>query len=149
MLAITHRNHIVFIGDQVKIDFCREMVKRLAPAMTHIRWLVVNADQRDALIQDYSPEDILYLPLSNPETRATSALKINDLVYHDRRLMHMLDRGHVYLRAIRGPHVDSLGAALPTAVMRELADAYEVLTYRLARVTWGCKSVLARLGPET
>lgn len=146
---MTHRNHIVFIGNQAKIDFCRELVKRRAPEMTRISWIVVNAEECDALIQDCSPEDLLYLSLSNPETRAPYALKINDLLSHDRRLLHMLDRGHVHLRAIQGRHVGFLGTDLPTLVVGELTYAYEVLTYYLARATWALQSVLARLGPDT
>lgn len=146
---MTHRNHIVFIGNQVKIDFCRELLKRLAPEMTRTSWIVVNAEQRDALIEDCSPEDVRYLPLSNPETRAPYALKINDLLYYDRRLMHMLDCGHVHLRAIRKPHVGFLGIDLPALVVGVLAYAYEVLTYCRARATWALQSVLARLGPDT
>lgn len=148
---MTHRNRIVFMGNQQKTDFCRELAKRLDPAMTRICWIVVNAAQRDALLQDYAPEDVLYLPLSTPEARPPYAVKINDLLFRDRRLMHMLDRGHAYLRAIQGPIVDFLGADLPTLVVGELTYAYEVLTYRLVQqelphAQWG-SPFLTRVPP--
>lgn len=130
---MTHRNRIVFMGNQEKTAFCRELARRLDPIVTRVSWIVVNAAQREALLQDYAPEDVLYLPLSTSETRAPYAVKINDLLFRDRRLMHMLDRGHAYLRAIQAPIVDFLDTDLPTLVVGELTYAYEVLAYRLVQ----------------
>lgn len=139
---MTHRNRIVFLGNQTKTAFFRQVVRHLDPQKTRVSWIVVNAAQRDALLQDYPAEDVLYLPLSTSETRAPCPVKINDLLYRDRRLMHMIDRGRAYLRAIQAPIADFLGADLPTLVVGELTYAYEVLTYRLVQqrlpqVHWG------------
>lgn len=140
--AVTHRNRIVFLGNQNRTEFFRQVARRLNPETTRISWIVVNAAQRDALLQDYPAEDVLYLPLSTPQTRPPYAVKINDLLFRDRRLMHMLDRGYAYLRAIQAPIVDFLNTGTPTLVVGELTYAYEVLTYRLVQqdlpsVHWG------------
>ena len=143
---MTHKNQIVLIGKQAKINFCRELDKRRAPEITRISWSVVNAEQLDAPNQDCSQEDVWHLWLSIPETRAAYGLKINDLRSHNRRPIQILDRGNAHLRAIRAPHVDFLGTHLPKLLVDELTHAYEVLTYRLARATWALQSILVRLG---
>ena len=138
---MTHSNRIVFIGNQTKTAFFREVVRHLDNDITRVSWIVVNGQQNKQLRKDFSPDDVLYLPLFTPETRMPSMIKINDLIYHDRRLMHMLDRGCTYLRAIQAPIFDFLDTPLPTLVVGELTYGYEVLTYRmvqkvLPRVAW-------------
>lgn len=144
---MTHKNQIVFISKQAKIDFCHEWDKRLAPEITRISWSLVNAERRDALYQDCSPEAVPYLWLSTPETRAACAPKINDLRSQHRRPIQIIDHGNVHLRAIRTSRVDFLGTNLPKLLVGELIYAYEVLTYRLVRATRALQSVLARLEP--
>ncbi|WP_417464357.1 hypothetical protein [Kordiimonas sp.] len=125
------QNRIVFLGNFTKTDFFRLVASQMDRRRTRVSWIVVNAQQRDILLQDYPVEDVLYLPLSTPETRTPYPVKINDLVFADRRLKHIMPKGLRYLRAIQAPIVDFLEGAVPTLVVGELTYSYEVLTFRL------------------
>ncbi len=127
------RNRIVFLGNQLKTDFFRQVADRFDQKTTQVCWIVVNASQNQALLQTYPADQVLYLPLSTPATRAPYPVKINDLVFCDRRLRHMMPKGRAYLSAVQGPIVDFLDSDIPTLLVGELTYAYEVLTYRLAR----------------
>ncbi|WP_338303267.1 capsular polysaccharide export protein, LipB/KpsS family [Erythrobacter sp. Dej080120_24] len=122
------------MGNQSRTAFFQKIAEQIHRDRTRISWIVVNEDQRKALLSDgFGEEDILYLPLSTPPSGETYPIKINDLVFCDRRLMHMRQRGLDYLRAIQAPIVEFLDTDLPTLVVGELTYAYEVLTHRLVR----------------
>lgn len=129
---VRHHHRICFMGNQTRTAFFQQVAAKIDHSQTRISWIVVNAEQRDGLrAEGYDTEDILYLPLSTPSKREPYPVKINDLVFCDRRLMHLRERGLTYLRAIQAPIVDFLDTELPTLVIGELTYAYEVLTHRL------------------
>ena len=131
---MSHQNRLCFMGNQTRTAFFQKIAGQIDRTRTRISWIVVNAAQRDALRADgYAAADILYLPLSTRALRAPYPVKINDLVFCDRRLMHIRPKGLAYLRAIQGPIVDFLDTDLPTLVVGELTYAYEVLTHRLVK----------------
>ncbi len=127
-------NRLCFMGNQSRTAFFQKIAEQIDRSSTRISWIVVNAAQKAVLRADgYDEEDILYLPLSTQQVRAPYPVKINDLVFCDRRLMHMRERGLEYLRAIQAPMVDFLETDLPTLVVGELTYAYEVLAHRLVK----------------
>lgn len=131
---MSHQNRLCFMGNQTRTAFFQKIAGQIDRTRTRISWIVVNAAQRDALRADgYAAADILYLPLSTRAARAPYPVKINDLVFCDRRLMHIRPQGLAYLRAIQGPIVDFLDTDSPTLVVGELTYAYEVLTHRLVK----------------
>lgn len=128
------QDRVCFMGNQTRTAFFQQVAAQIDRSRTRVSWIVVNAEQRDALrAEGYDAEDILYLPLSTPPTREPFPIKINDLVFCDRRLMHLRTRGLSYLRAIQAPIFDFLDTELPTLVIGELTYAYEVLTHRLVK----------------
>ena len=131
---MAYRNRLCFLGNQSRTAFFQKIAEQFDRSSTRISWIVVNAAQKAVLSADgYDEEDILYLPLSTQQVRAPYPVKINDLVFCDRRLMHMRERGLAYLRAIQAPMVDFLETDLPTLVVGELTYAYEVLAHRLVK----------------
>jgi hypothetical protein len=130
---VSYRNRLVFLGNNAKTDFYQMVAEKVDRNQTRISWIVVNAAQRDMLLADYPADEVLYLPLSLPERRAPYPIKINDLVFADRRLKQIMPRGLNYLRAIQAPIVDFLGEDIPTLVVGELGHSYEVVAHRLLR----------------
>ncbi len=136
-----YQNRLCFMGNQSKTAFFQRIAGHLDRRRTRVSWIVVNAAQREVLRGEYDDADILYLPLSTRSNSEPLPIKINDLVFSDRRLKFMPERGLDYMRAIQRPIIDFLDAGLPTLVVGELTYAYEVLTYRLVqeylpRVAW-------------
>jgi len=134
---LIYQNRLCFLGNFSKTDFYRQVAKLIDRERTRISWIVVNAAQRDELLTEFPEKDVLYLPLSTPERRPPFEVKINDLLFADRRLKHIKDRGIRYLRAIQAPIIEFLDGDLPTLVVGELTYGYEVLTYRLTRQVLG------------
>lgn len=130
---MAYRNRIVFLGNQTRTEFLRRVSERMDRTATRVSWIVVNAEQRDALLKDHAPEDLLYLPLSLPlDACAEAPININDLLFSDRRLKYIMPTGKRYLKAIQPAIRAFLDADLPTLVVGEVTYSYEVVAHRLA-----------------
>jgi hypothetical protein len=131
---MTARRRIVFLGNHTRTEFFRRVSKYMDSDTTRVSWVVVNAAQRASLLQTHPPEDVLYLPLSLPlSDNAAAPLKINDLLFCDRRLKFMLPRGKRYLQAIQPAIQSFLKSEVPTLVVGELTLSYEIVAYRLVQ----------------
>ncbi len=128
---MSHTNRICFLGNNTKTEFYQKVSEYIDRERTRVSWIVVNSVQYDELLQLFDKEDILYLPLSTPELCEPFNIKINDLLFADRRLKQIKPQGLHYLRAIQKPIFDFLNGDLPTLVVGELTYGHEVLTYRL------------------
>lgn len=132
---MAYSNRICFLGNNDKTEFYRRIAEQIDARKTRISWIVINRSQRDALKEQFPDEDVLFLNLATPETRAPFNIKINDLIFADRCLKNIKSLGHQYLRAIQAPIFDFLNSDLPTLVVGELTYGHEVLIHRMTKHT--------------
>tara|TARA_A100001391_G_scaffold150652_1_gene108156 strand:- start:712 stop:2121 length:1410 start_codon:yes stop_codon:yes gene_type:complete len=127
------KSRLVLIGNQARTEFFKRVADYVDHKHVRISWIVVNADQRDELLKSYPAEDVLYLPLSTPLKSDSEDLKINDLLFCDRRLKYIKETGRTYLRAIQAPIKEFLNDEIPTLLVGELTYSYELVAYRLTQ----------------
>lgn len=127
------KSRLVLIGNQKRTEFFERVAQFIDRDRTRISWIVVNAKQRNTLLKEYPSDDVLYLPLSMDIDGGGSQLKINDLLYSDRRLKYIKETGQRYLKAIQGPIRTFLDEGIPTLVLGELTYSYEIVTFRLVQ----------------
>jgi hypothetical protein len=126
-------NRIVFIGNCDKTNFWTAIASKLVLVGYSVDWILVNRSQVESVKKSLPESNVLYLPLSRPLSEKTFDIKINDLVYRDRRLMLMRKDGLAYLKNIQTPIHQFLVDGEPALVVGELTYGYEILTHRIVK----------------
>jgi len=138
---------IIFIGNCHKTNFWSAIAKQLTFNGYEVDWILVNRSQVHDIQANFAESKILYLPLSLKASGSFGDMKLNDLVYRDRRLRFIRKDGLRYLRNIQAPITDFLMNGHEALVVGELTYGYEMVTHRIVNSLPGfywCSPFLTR-----
>ena len=122
---------VCFISNQTKTLFYDKIAERLTNKGVTVYWIVVNLKYYKMLVKKYGKNNVLYLPLNISRLSKPFNLKINDLLYSDRRLKNIPDRGIKYLKNIQPYIFDFISTRQVQIVLGEQTYAYECLIFRI------------------
>jgi hypothetical protein len=128
---------IVFIGNCHKTFFWAKVGIALQNLGYQIDWILVNKSQKDEIHRQFPGSNVLYLPLNIENQGNSKDIKINDLVYRDRRLQHERELGLDYLQNIQHPISSFLENGQKSLVIGELTYGYEMVIFRLVNLMEG------------
>jgi len=124
---------ICFISNQTKTIFYKKIATALINKGIKVCWIAVNKKMATDLQQIYGFENVLYLPLSTSFAGEPFDIKINDLLFADRRLKYIPEKGKRYLCNIQHYIKDFLIKNDVIRIVGEQTYAYECVTFRLSK----------------
>ena len=124
---------VCFLSNNTKTFFFDRLGNDLQARGVRIYWIVANRNFSEHLINKYGDEHVLYLPLNICPIGPGFDIKINDLLYADRRLKFIPDVGQQYLVNIQRHIFNFLNDNAMNLLIGEQTYGYECVAFRLAK----------------
>ena len=126
-------NNICFLANYTKTYFFDSIAKELQKHGFTVSWIVVNKKLFDYLRERYKGDDLLFINKKYIDIPADKIgeYKLHELIYGDRTLKHIQEKGLRYLINIQRPIYDFLKGKRIRIVIGEINWAHEIMVHRI------------------